>query len=61
MKTLNEKIREESNVSRTLREAAWEEKDFKRSQEIRRQQQEHWEKFNFLKELNKAFEKKGME
>ena len=57
MKALIEKIYEECDISKTLREQAWEEKDFKKSQEIRRKQREHWEKFNFMKELSKALEK----
>ena len=59
MKAIEEKIREECNMSRVLRDGAWEEQDFKKSKELREQQQFHWEKFNFMKELNKAIKKKG--
>lgn len=59
MKALTEKILQECNMSRTLREIAWEEKDFNKAQEIRIKQKWHWEKFNFMKELNKALEKEG--
>lgn len=58
MKVLEEKIREECNISKKLREGAWEEKDFHKSMQLREKQQEHWEKFNFLKELSKAIERK---
>lgn len=57
MKALTEKIFEECNTSRTLRESAWIERDFVKSQEIRKQQREHWEKFNFMKKLGKAIER----
>lgn len=57
MKALNEKILQECNISKQLREAAWEEQDFKKSMEMREKQQWHWEKFNFLKELNRALER----
>ena len=57
MKALIEKIFAECDISKTLREQAWEEKDFKKSEKIRKEQQWHWEKFNFMKELSKALEK----
>ena len=59
MKALTEKIIQECNLSKKLREGAWVEQDYKKSQEMRKEQQTHWEKFNFMKELNKAIEKKG--
>ena len=59
MKALTEKILQECNMSKTLREGAWVEQDFKKSMEMREKQQEHWEKFNFMKELSKAIEKEG--
>ena len=61
MKALTEKILQECNISKTLRESAWLEEDFKKAQEIRIKQQWHWEKFNFMKELSKALEKEGLE
>lgn len=57
MKALHEKILEECNMSKALRESAWIEENFKKAQEIRKKQQIHWEKFNFMKELSKALEK----
>ena len=60
MKALNDKIKAECNISKKLRETAWEEQDFKKCMEIREKQQIHWEKFNFMKELSKALEKEGM-
>lgn len=59
MKALSDKIMSECKLCRTLRNNAWEEQDYKKSQELRKEQQLHWEKFNFMKELNKAIEKKG--
>ena len=61
MKALTEKILQECNISKTLRETAWLEEDFKKAQEIRTRQQWHWEKFNFMKELSKALEKERTE
>ncbi len=58
MKSLNEKINEERIKSQKLRESAWE-TEFHRCQEIRKEQQKHWQKFLFLKELRKALEKEG--
>lgn len=58
MKALDEKIREERNMSKKLREGAWEEQDFTRSMKMREEQQKHWDKFNFMKELSKAIERK---
>lgn len=58
MKSLKEKIREECKMSKTLKENAWIEKDFDKCMLIREKQQEHWDKFNFLKELDKAIERK---
>ena len=60
MKALAEKILQECNMSKTLRQIAWDEKDFNKAKELRVKQQWHWEKFNFMKELSKAFEKEGM-
>ena len=57
MKALTDKIIQESSTSRKLREAAWIEQDFHKSMQLREKQQEHWEKFNFLKELNRALER----
>lgn len=59
MKALNEKILKECNMSKTLRDSAWVEEDFKKAQEIRKKQQWHWEKFNFMKELSRALEREG--
>jgi hypothetical protein len=59
MKALREKILQECKMSKTLKENAWEEKDFDKCMEIRMKQQEHWEKFNFMKELNRAIQRKG--
>ena len=59
MKALTEKILQECNMSKTLRDGAWGEEDYKKAQEMRKRQQEHWEKFNFMKELSKAIEKEG--
>lgn len=59
MKSLEEKIQAECNISKKLREGAWEERNFKKCVELREKQQFHWEKFNFMKELSKALEKEG--
>ena len=59
MKALTEKILQECSISKTLREGAWQEGNFKKAQEMRKRQKQHWEKFNFMKELNKAIEKEG--
>lgn len=59
MKALTEKILQECSISKTLRENAWIEQDFHKCMQLREKQQEHWEKFNFLKELDKALQKKG--
>lgn len=59
MKALSDKIMSECKMSKTLRDSAWEEEDYIKAKEMRKQQQFHWEKFNFMKELNKALEKKG--
>ena len=61
MKALTEKIIQECNISKTLRESAWIEEDFKKAQELRTKQQWHWEKFNFMKELSKALEREVKE
>jgi hypothetical protein len=61
MKALTEKIIQECNISKTLRESAWLEEDFKKAQELRVKQQWHWEKFNFMKELSKALEREVKE
>ena len=58
MKALSEKILQECNISKTLRESAWLEEDFKKAQELRRKQQWHWGKFNFMKELSRALERR---
>ena len=57
MKALREKIMQECNISKALRENAWIEQDFQKSMQLREKQQEHWDKFNFMKELDKALEK----
>lgn len=57
MKALREKIIKECSISRTLRENALAEENFEKCQELRMCQQRHWEKFNFMKELDKALEK----
>lgn len=59
MKALADKILQECNMSKMLRQGAWEEKDFKKAQEMREKQQFHWEKFNFMKELSKVLEREG--
>lgn len=60
MKALTEKILQECNMSKTLRESAWDEPNFYKAQEMRKKQQSHWDKFIFWKELSKALEKKGI-
>lgn len=59
MKALSDKIMIECKMSKTLRNSAWEEEDYNKAKEIRKQQQFHWEKFNFMKELSKALEREG--
>lgn len=59
MKAVRDKILEECNISRILRQSAWD-ADYGEAVKIREKQQFHWEKFNFMKELNKAMEKKGI-
>ena len=58
MKALKEKIRTEYWIGRSLKESAWQEKNFDKAVELRMKQQENWEKFNFMKELDKAIERK---
>lgn len=59
MKELTKKIIQECSISKTLREKAWIEQDFSKSMQLREKQQEHWNKFNFMKELDKALQKEG--
>lgn len=56
MKVIKEKINEERIKSAKLREYAFDQK-FEVSQRIRKEQQKHWDKFNWLKKLNDAIEK----
>lgn len=58
MRALIDKINQECEISKSLRQLAWN-ANYNDSIEIRKKQQFHWEKFNFMKELSKAIEKKG--
>lgn len=62
MKTLKEEILKEYNLSKNLRESAWEQDSFEKCMEMREKQDKHWKKYNFLKNLSAALnqEKKGV-
>lgn len=57
MKALNEQISKEYNLSRKLRESAWEQDSFEKCVEMRKKQEKHWKKYNFLKNLSEALNK----
>ena len=56
MKGLSKKIFEEAYISARRRELA-SGQDYDKAQLIRKKQNEHWEKYCFLKNLSKAVEK----
>ena len=56
MVELSKKIIKERGISKSLREAS-SMVDYNTSMKIREEQEKHWKKFNFLKNLNKAIEK----
>ena len=53
MKSITDKIKQECYKSKNLREMAWG-VSYEESLKIREKQQEHWKKFNFYKNLEKA-------
>lgn len=56
MRALTEKINEERIKSINLREQSWG-VPYEKGVEVRKIQQEAWDKFNFFKNLDKAIEK----
>ena len=56
MRVIKDKINQEKIISKSLRENAFD-LGYKKSKEIREIQNEHYKKFIFFKELNKAIEK----
>lgn len=58
MKGLKEKILKEYNLSKNLRERAWEQDSFEKCMEMREVQEKHWKKYNFLKNLSEALNQK---
>ena len=57
MKIVREKINEERIKSVKLREIAFDMKDYNQQIEIRKEQQKHYDKFLFFKNLSKAMNK----
>ena len=57
MKSICEEIRKEDQISKCLRNAS-KEVSYERSMEIREEQQKHWDKFVFLKNLERALEER---
>ena len=59
MRVIKEKMNEERKKSMILLDLAIDEKiPFEKSQEMRKEQKEHYNKFQFLKKLNEAMEDK---
>ena len=65
MRSLEEKIKEEIRISKQLREDAWKVKpknnSIDKAKAIREEQQKHYDKFIFYKNLKKELEKKESE
>lgn len=60
MRTIKDKINEERKKSMSLADLVFDEKtSYKKSQEIRKKQNEHYNKFKFFKKLNEAMEGKN--
>ena len=60
MRVIKEKMNEERKKSMILLDLAIDEKiPFKKSQEMRKEQKEHYNKFQFFKKLNEAMEGKN--
>lgn len=57
MKALKDKIKVECMTSLSLTEKAWH-SDYKKSVELRKEQQYHWDKFQFMKNLDKELSKR---
>lgn len=57
MKALKEEILKEYNLSKNLRQSAWEQDSFEKCMEMREKQEKHWRKYNFLKNLSEALNK----
>ena len=57
MSNLNKMRRELFEITRTQRENAWNEKDFKKSMSLREKEQENYEKLKLLNGIIKANEK----
>ena len=60
MRALADKIIEECNISKKLRLIAWN-AEYSKSEAIRKEQELHWKKFDFLRKLSKALERKEVE
>ena len=56
MRILADKIREESYIAQSLSGLSFD-TNFNKSQQVRKEQEYHWKKFNFMKNLNKAINK----
>lgn len=56
MRVIKDKINQEKIISKSLRENSFD-LGYEKSKEIREIQNEHYKKFIFFKELNKAIEK----
>lgn len=57
MKSICEKIRKEGQISKCLRNAS-KEVNYNKAWKIREEQDKHWDKLNFLKNLERALEER---